>query len=78
MGAFRGGLLVMGLGTVVMAMLLGTLRDVPPSSKASLVRQVEARRASQEIQCVLVPWLRRLGFLAVLVGALLIVVDVIF
>jgi hypothetical protein len=76
-GTFGGVLVAMGLGSIVMAALFRTLRDVEPDPRVSDVRQTEARRSSAEIQRLLVPWMWRLGFAAVLVGAALVVLDLI-
>jgi hypothetical protein len=74
-------LFVMGLATVGMAAMSTALSErppLPPNPRASQERLVDARRADAEIQSVVVPWMRRLGFIAAAVGALSITVGSIF
>ena len=77
MGTAGQLLAVVGVVMLGMTILMRTLRDLPPDPRASEKRQVEARRASYEIQTVIVPWTRRLGLAAVVAGLLLALIDLI-
>jgi hypothetical protein len=77
MGTLGGGLLVIGLAVAGVAWLLRTLRGLQPDPRTSEQRQAEARRAGSEIQTILVPWMRKVGVAAAIMGVVLILVDLI-
>ena len=71
---------MVGLAAVVMAMMLRgfTARPLlPPSARATEEQRAESRRSQLEIQTWLVPWMRRLGVAAMLVGLVLVLIDLI-
>lgn len=73
-------LLVMGLGSVLLAAAIRGLVErppLPPNPRASEKELAEARRAAVEIKTIIVPWTRKLGLIAAVVGLLLIVMGAI-
>lgn len=80
MGDLGGGMVVVGLTSVAMAIMTHYLIEwppLPPNPRASESELEEARRTGMEIQTIIVPWMRRLGLAGALVGLVLIVIDLI-
>jgi hypothetical protein len=80
MGVLGGGMIVVGFTSVAMAIMMHYLvkwPPLPPNPRASESELEEARRIGMEVQTILVPWMRRLGLAAALVGLVLIVIDLI-